>query len=542
MRVSRDHSQATQQDGAAYVRRARMRLAIGMTIMFAVAMAIAATADLPGAAGAGSTGSVVVRLVFLALLLPFPMAAIARLALRPVEDLAQSGEELRGLYSRARLDSLVDPLTRLGNHRAFQEELARQIASAARHEYPVALALLDFDDLKRVNDEQGHATGDQLLGALGRLIGMSIRTADRGFRIGGDEFAILLPHTDADAAHVVVRRLLASSLEGGSVVPGLPAFSFSAGISTYPTYCHDGPGLRRQADAALYWVKRHGRTDVQIFDTERHGAVDDARSTAELAAAVADVARRGAITALYQPIFDMQTGEPIGFEGLARPAEDSGFRDVVSLLLAAEAGDRTVEIDLACVEAVAAGAHLNNSNQYLGINVSPLTLEDEQFRVSDLIGRLEAHGIGPDRVVLELTERETIHDIGRLRENLAACRAAGMRIAADDVGAGNAGLRLLSQLHFDIVKLDLSLVQGGVVMDSALAVLKALREMSERTQMTVVAEGIETREQLEVVRSLGLSAGQGYLLGLPRQEAQAERIDLAQIAGPAMPDFLSYVA
>jgi diguanylate cyclase (GGDEF)-like protein len=542
MRLTDRGTDTTSMSGMAHLRRARTRLVASLTVMFAIAMAVAATADLPVEGQPALNTAVLVRLAVLGLVLPFAMAAVARLTLRPVEDLASAGSELQGLYSQARLDSLVDPLTRLGNHRAFQEELTRQIANSDRHDYPLALALLDFDDLKQVNDEHGHAVGDQLLGSLGRLIAMTIRTADRGFRIGGDEFAILLPHADAEAAHVVVRRLLASALNGDTITPGLPPFSFSAGVSAFPTSSNDASGLRRQADAALYWAKRHGRTDVQVFDAERHGAAGDSRSTSELGAAVAEVARTGAITAVYQPIFDMRTGEPIGFEGLVRPTADSGFADVVSLLLAAEAADRTIELDLACIDAVAAGARLEVPGQYLSINISPLTLEAEQFSVSELLARLNARGIEPNRVVLELTERETIHDVDRLRANLAACRAAGIRIAADDVGAGNAGLRLLSQLHFDIVKLDLSLVQGGVVMDSALAVLKALREMSERTQMTVVAEGIETREQLEVVRSLGLSAGQGYLLGLPRAESQANRIDLAQIAGPIMPDFLSYVA
>jgi diguanylate cyclase (GGDEF)-like protein len=542
MRLNDRGTDTTSTSGMAHLRRARTRLVASLAVMFAIAMAVAATADLPSDGEQALNTAVLVRLAVLGLVLPFAMAAVARLTLRPVEDLANAGSELQGLYSQARLDSLVDPLTRLGNHRAFQEELTRQIANSDRHSYPLALALLDFDDLKQVNDEHGHAVGDQLLGSLGRLIAMTIRTADRGFRIGGDEFAILLPHADAEAAHIVVQRLLASALDGDAITPGLPPFSFSAGVSAFPTSCNDASGLRRQADAALYWAKRHGRTDVQVFDAERHGANGDSRSTSELGAAVAEVARTGAINAVYQPIFDMRTGEPIGFEGLARPTADSGFPDVVSMLLAAEAADRTIELDLACIDAVAAGARLEVPGQYLSINISPLTLEAEQFSVSELLARLNARGIDPNRVVLELTERETIHDVDRLRANLAACRAAGVRIAADDVGAGNAGLRLLSQLHFDIVKLDLSLVQGGVVMDSALAVLKALREMSERTQMTVVAEGIETREQLEVVRSLGLSAGQGYLLGLPRAESQANRIDLAQIAGPIMPDFLSYVA
>jgi len=125
----------------------------------------------------------------------------------------------------------------------------------------------------------------------------------------------------AEAAHIIVRRLLANALGGETVRPGMPAFSFSAGISTFPELSTDSGRLRRQADAALYWSKRHGRTDVQVFDPERHGAADDTRSTPELAAAVAHVAQEHLLAAVFQPIYDLKTGRPVGFEGLVRPAE-----------------------------------------------------------------------------------------------------------------------------------------------------------------------------------------------------------------------------
>src|SRR4029077_18063460 len=120
---------------------------------------------------------------------------------------------------------------------------------------------------------------------------------------------------------------------------------------------------------------------------------------------------------------------------------------------------------------------------------------------------LERHAISPNRVILELTERETVDDLDRLRHNVAAARAAGLRIAADDGGAGNAGLRLLSQLQFDIVKIDLSLVQGGAVQESSMSVVGALQDLARRWGASVIAEGIETPAQLRVVRALEVGAG-----------------------------------
>jgi EAL domain-containing protein (putative c-di-GMP-specific phosphodiesterase class I) len=119
--------------------------------------------------------------------------------------------------------------------------------------------------------------------------------------------------------------------------------------------------------------------------------------------------------------------------------------------------------------------------------------------------------------------------MARLRDNLEACRAAGFRIAADDVGAGNAGLQLLSEIEFDVVKIDVSLVQGGVLRDSALSVLRAIQDVAARQHATVVAEGIETVEQLEAVRTLGVASGQGYLLAAPAASPAADRINLTTL-------------
>jgi diguanylate cyclase (GGDEF)-like protein len=517
------------QDSAGQLRRVRRRLAWSLALLFVIAMVLAGPAAGALDVATGLSALAILRVVAVAVTLPILMNVLARRVTRPTEELAASHDRLQRLYDQARLDALIDPITGLGNHRAFQEEITRQIEDARRQGHSLALALVDIDDLKRINDEEGHAGGDEVLAAMGRLIGAASRATDRGFRIGGDEFAVLFPRADAETATAVVHRLLASALNAEAPRPGAKPFSFSAGLSAYPSPAGDGQRLFRQADAALYWAKKHGRTDVQSFDPERHGAADDRRSTPELADAVMEVAARRAVQPVYQTIFDLRTGEPVGFEGLVRPAEGAGFRDAQSLFVAAEAAERTVELDLVCVEAVAAGATLPDSDTYLALNLSPRTLETEQFRVSDLLAILAPYGIPPSRVVLEITEREAIEDMARLRENLERCRAEGIRFAADDVGAGNAGLRLLSEIRFDIVKIDLSLVQRGALRDSALAVLRAIRDIGRQSGAMVVAEGIETADQLEVVRALELVAGQGYLLALPEAEVRAEALDLESL-------------
>ena len=506
---------------AAAVRRALVAGFAGVGVIAATGLVVVAVAGGPSVLAALGAAAAAAAL----------LAAVSiRRAVAPVAALETQLREALEAYDRARLDARMDPLTGLGNHRAFQEELARQVAEAVRRDRPLSLAILDLDDLKRLNDSDGHAAGDQLLATVGRLVRAANRASDRSFRIGGDEFALLLPATTGEAAYGVVRRLLASATGGHPVLRGMQRFSFSAGISTCPSPSPDGVRLTHHADAALYWAKRHGRTDIQVFDPARHGAAGDERSAEELAEAVAIVASRRALRPVYQPIVSLVTGNPIGFEGLVRPEPGSGFPDAQSLFRAAEIADRIVELDMAAIETIVAHVDQLPAGQYLSLNLSPRTLETEQFHVGEVVGILRRYRLEPGQVVLELTEREEIEDLGRLKANLERVRAAGIRIAADDVGAGNAGLRLLSEIAFDIVKVDLSLVQRGVLQESSLAVLRGLREMARRSEATVVAEGVETPEQLVALRRLGIPAAQGYLLGRPADRPVAAPVDLDLIA------------
>ena len=231
----------------------------------------------------------------------------------------------------------------------------------------------------------------------------------------------------------------------------------------------------------------------------------------------------------------MTTGRAIGFEGLVRPTGGAPFSDASALFGAAEAADRTVELDLACLETVAAGARLPDADAYLSVNLSPRTLESNQFQVGELKAIFQRNGIPLDRVVLELTEREQVEDLEQLRMNVDACRRAGMRLAADDVGAGNAGLRLLSEIHFDIVKIDLSLVQGGV--DARPVACRPAGAPGTRRAV----EGVDRRRgrrdgrPAAVVRSLGITAGQGYLLGRPAS-TMTRRPSISPAGGSAEPD------
>ena len=456
---------------------------------------------------------------------------MAKRILEPAERLDRARLVLEDAYTRARAESLRDALTGLGNHRSFQEELERQWVGSTRYHSRLALAIVDLDDFGKVNDAEGHAGGDRVLLGVAALLTAGVRRSDHVFRIGGDEFAILMPGVDADGAYLAMRRVLAAVLERGvddrrRNEPAAQPWSFTVGISAVPGTATDRATMYREADAALAFGKKHGRTCVSVFDAERHGSPGSERSEAGRATLVAQVAAAGALKTVFQPIFDLRSGRPRGYEALSRPMPGSGFADATDLFTAAEAFGRTVELDLACLTtSIAAFARLALPGS-LTLNISPRSLESDQFSVHALVKLLHRNGVDPGRVVLELTEREAVEDMDRLIRAVESCRAAGMRVAPDDVGAGNAGLRLLSQIRFDIVKIDLSLIHGGAVRATSQEVVQTLKDLADRWEALVVAEGLETVEQLEFVRSLGIRAGQGYLLGIPAENPSTEAVDL----------------
>jgi diguanylate cyclase (GGDEF)-like protein len=514
-----------QVRGSRSARAIRRRVAGGFAIPFAIGgLAIGAMA-----AGVGPVGGqlVIVGIAVAWAAVGALLVLLYRGVSRYIYLLEHERAGLQQAFDRARLDSLRDGLTGLGNHRAFQEELDDQLAEAKERGTPLALVMIDVDDLKKTNDLHGHAAGDQLLRTVSQIIRANLRRTDRGFRIGGDEFAVLLPDCGAEDAEVIGRHILAAALSGHHGRGG--PLSVTIGVSAYPELSLDRNQLIHHADAALYSGKRHGRTDVKRFDPNSHGMADDSRAIPELTAAVVRVAEGNRLSAVYQPIHSLRTGAVLGYESLVRLADDTDFPDTSSLFVAAEATRRTVEIDIASARTGLAGAGGLAPGAYLSINLSPRTLESDAFSPLELLALANRYQVPPAQLVIELTEREAVEDLDRLRSSLGTLRRHGVRIAADDVGAGNAGLRLLSEVDFDIIKIDLSLVRAGARHEPSEAVLRALGDMARQRGRTLVAEGIETSDLLELVLELRFDAGQGYLLGRPRPALDAPPVALIDL-------------
>ena len=461
--------------------------------------------------------------------LAFVQARLLRRMSALVRTVEADRTSLQHAYDRARLDALHDGLTGLGNHRAFQEELDEEIILARENTASLALLMIDVDDLKQVNDRSGHMAGDEVLRAVAQVMRANLRRSDRAFRIGGDEFALLLPGCDLANAEVIANHLLAAALSGhhGRIGP----FSLTIGVAAYPERSSGRQQLILHADAALYAGKRHGRTTVESFDPQRHGMAEDERSLVELASAVERVAQGDLLNAVYQPVFSLRSGAVIGYEALVRLSDGSGFGDPTSLFVAAEATRRTIELDVVCARTVLAGATELPPEAYIAINLSPRTLESDAFSPLELLAMAKRHGIPPTQLVVELTEREEVEELSRLQGAVATLRRHEVRVAIDDVGAGNAGLRLLSEVDFDIMKVDLSLVRAGAHHEPSEAVLRALADVARSRGATIVAEGIETPDLLEAVLALQFDAGQGYLLGRPSAALPPGPADLFALMG-----------
>jgi diguanylate cyclase (GGDEF)-like protein len=414
----------------------------------------------------------------------------------------------RAALQRARRDGLTD----LDNHRAFQDELARAVGEASRYGADITLALLDIDDFKFENDRHGHQHGDRLLCELATLL-RDARAGDRAFRLGGDEFALLLAHTTDCDADVPLERIRAT------VERRLSGVTTSIGFSAARADDGEPSSLWGRADAALLEAKRRGGNTV-VASTEVSDSVPVV--TIEKVRVVRSLIDSGSIDVAFQPIWDLAGTRVLGYEALARPraSELAGPGEAFEI---ADSIGRGHELDAVCRRATLRAAADLPKGALLFLNVSPQTLEHDGLAGDSLVLAVRGAGYEPDQVVLEITERTDARK-ELLVPEAARLRSLGFKLALDDVGAGNAGLEMLSALPVDFIKIDRAVVANAVEDRSARAVMLAIMAFARESGAFVIAEGIETEEMLELARDpepsgearhAGAQGAQGFLLGRP---------------------------
>ncbi|MGI8631623.1 MAG: EAL domain-containing protein [Solirubrobacterales bacterium] len=409
--------------------------------------------------------------------------------------------------------STLDGLTGLGNHRAFQGALAKDVSLSRRHGEPLSLLLIDIDDFKFANDRHGHRYGDRLLNQLTEVIAEG-RTEDLAFRIGGDEFAVLMPKVEAAGAMLRARRLLGRAEKRG--------LRLSLGVAGAEGELTSEPEqLWREAEAALAEAQCRGGAQAVAY-----GEIAEQASivTIDKVRALRSLLEEASMGVQFQPIWDLRTKRPLAYEALARPDARFGFEGPGEAFEVAEQLGRAPELDELCRREIFARAAELPEDALLFINVSPPALERGEWSGAALRALAARYGISPNRIVLELTERSSARLLPLLTE-ARALRDHGFRLALDDVGAGNSGLEILRQLDVEFVKIDRAVVAGAVSDPGARAVLVAVQAFARQYGSYAIAEGVETPEILRLITELsgpqgegGIDGAQGFLLGRPADE------------------------
>jgi diguanylate cyclase (GGDEF)-like protein len=416
----------------------------------------------------------------------------------------------------------TDALTNVCNRTAFGRKLATALSDSHATGDGVAVFLIDLDDFKAVNDTFGHAAGDALLVEFASRLGKAVRPGDVVARLGGDEFA-LIAHGVGNRqgsllmAHRLLRTLCRPAMISGRSVP----CSCSIGLADSAA-CEGGPDeLLRDADLALYASKREGRACVTSFDAALR---IDVERRAALDAEVREAVCGDRIEPWYQPIWHSGTTDYVGAEVLARwrmpdgvvrsPADFLSSVETLGLL------DTMMENMLRHALCEARAAVVNGSLEYLSINVSPSQF-NQGWAVKSLPGLLAETRFPAHALVVEITETALLNDLERTRAMLVALTSQGMRIALDDFGVGYSNFSLLGKLPFDMLKLDRTLVCDIETDNNAHALAECILALASRLQIKVVAEGVETQRQAEMLMSSGCTSMQGFWFARPQRDLSA---------------------
>jgi len=408
--------------------------------------------------------------------------------------------------------ALTDNLTQLGNHRAFSDDFAREVARAQRHAHPLTLALVDIDDFKVLNDENGHKFGDDSLVRLARLF-RTLRREDRAYRVGGDEFAIVFVDTDGATARAALDRLRAearNTLLGATISVGY------AGLSA-DQLASDPYEL---ADAALYEAKRRGRDTVVSYDeVGGHIKAQSPRKAAILRRLIDEQL----LDIAFQPIWDIATCRPFGFEALTRPHVELGLKGPAELFDTAERLRLVPELDRCCIRKAFASSSNLPTGSTVFVNITPISLEHPDFNAHEFVAMARAAGLLPQQIVIEVA-RLPDSNVAFLSARAEALNALGVRLALSNVASDKAGLESLGKMRFAYVKIDHLLMKKALTDDSARNTIDGITAIARDTGTYVIAEGVENAEILELAcqrqskvpgATDGIRGVQGYLLGRP---------------------------
>jgi diguanylate cyclase (GGDEF)-like protein len=430
---------------------------------------------------------------------------------RRLQDLSKEVKGRAAAEGQALKLARHDPLTDLPNRRLFTERLDDALLRTRSEGYRTAVLMLDLDGFKAINDTYGHVAGDKTLLEVGERMSKVIRSDTMLARVGGDEFAIVLPNiASLDDPAGLARHIVGAIAEPFMIGSAAMTLGIGIGIAVAPDDGTEHDELVRRADLALYRAKAEGQSTIRFFEPDMDAHVEQRmRIERELRNALA----AKAIVPYYQPLVSLAEDRIIGFEALARwESEELGTISPVVFIpiaeecgLIGELGDQLLR--RACLDAVAWPADVK-----LAFNISPIQLRNASLglRILTILGDT---GFDPRRLEIEITESALVDNLEIAQRVIDQLRQAGIRIVLDDFGTGYATLRQLQTLHLDKIKIDRSFVDRVSEDNESMVIVRAILGLASGLGLTTTAEGIEDAEQLAYLKANGCAEGQGYLFG-----------------------------
>ncbi len=436
---------------------------------------------------------------------------------RSVEALQRSTEAVVDSERRKRYLETHDALTGLANQSYFREFIRRTLGYARRYGQKLALLSINLDHFERVNENLGHAVGDQLLESVARRVRACVRGSDIVARLGADDFAVLLTSlTSREGATLVARKIQESVVRPHEAASGEIYVTPSIGVAMFPDDGETPEALLRSADVALHRVKEEGRGQYQFYSREmKAGSLEGMR----LEVLLRDALERREFVLYYQPQIDVEKRELIGCEALLRWIHpEHGMIAPADFIPIAEGNGLIVSIGEwvlreACQQK-RAWERAGLGGFPVAVNVSP-----KQFRALELERQIDAilreTGLAPDHLEVEVTENTLMDDVEQTLASLRSLRRMGIGVAIDDFGTGYSSLSVLAQFPANRLKIDQAFVRDIARESRRAAITRAVLAVAGELGLDVVAEGVETIEERVFLVELGCIRMQGYLFGRP---------------------------
>lgn len=410
-----------------------------------------------------------------------------------------------------------DPLTDLYNQRVFWELLDYEIDRSQRHDSTATLLLIDLDNFKLINDHYGHATGDRFLQEFARAMQRALRGGDILARYGGDEFVVILPETQLEQGYTIARRMLDATRDIALAVPGHDPIrgTVSIGLAVYPDHATAGKDLFLFADNMMYRAKSEGKERVAVPSEEDVMAVF--RDVSEMSMAVLNAVNERRIIPFFQPIMRVDDGRVAAVEVLSRLEVNGQLLRADQFIEIAEKIGVIHRLDAIVIEAALARVRESDFDGHIFFNLSPRALVLAEF-ARTLRSIVADSGIAPERIVFEITERDTVKNLSLLERFICDLKAEGFRLAIDDFGSGFSSFHYLRRFPFDFLKIEGDFIANMINSERDQIFVQSITELSRALNIQVIAEFVESAEVLEMLRAFGIDYAQGYHVGRPDRQ------------------------